>query len=804
MLEKQLPPIADRIAAELSVRPAQVTAAVELLDGGATVPFIARYRKEATGALDDAQLRRLEERLGYLRDLEDRRRVVLESIDGQGKLTPALRASIEQAESKQRLEDLYLPYKTRRRTKAEIAREAGLEALADALLAGPVADPQALAATFVREPFSTEAGDNPGVADAAAALEGAGWIAMERFGEDAELLAALRRHLWEHGILVSRVVEKKVAEGAKFRDYFEFAEPIAKVPPHRALALFRGRAAEVLKLAIKLPEDLEAGDAAGSTRWRSEWGTMERMVARHFALLERSDRFVQETVRMTWRAKLQYSIETTLLGDLRDTAEEEAIRVFARNLEDLLLAAPAGQRATMGLDPGIRTGVKVAVVDATGKLLDTATIYPFQPRRDVDGSLETLAALARKHTVELVAIGNGTASRETDALVQTLSQRHPELGIRAVTVSEAGASVYSASEFASREFPDLDVSLRGAVSIARRLQDPLAELVKIEPKSIGVGQYQHDVHQSRLSRALDAVVEDCVNRVGVDVNTASAPLLARISGLSINLAENVVALRDSRGPFKSRRQLMEVPRLGPKAFEQAAGFLRIRGGDDPLDASAVHPEAYPLVARILDDLGAPITTVLKDPSRLRAANAERYVDAQFGLPTVRDILSELEKPGRDPRPEFRTAAFRDGVNEITDLEPGMLLEGAVTNVTNFGAFVDVGVHQDGLVHISALADRFVKDPHEVVKAGDIVKVKVLEVDVERKRIGLSMRLGDPAAARDGSGRNQRDGKPEQRHPGGERSKGQSGQRGGRRQGRGEARPQGAMAAAFDKARRRDP
>ncbi|MEQ8993871.1 MAG: Tex family protein [Pseudomonadales bacterium] len=766
--------IADRIARELAVLPNQVNAAIGLLDGGATVPFIARYRKEATGGLDDAQLRQLEERLGYLRELDERRGVILQAIDEQGKLTPALRASIEQAETKQRLEDLYLPYKVKRRTKAEMAREAGLEPLADALLADGGLDADAAAAAYLREPFTTEAGDNPGVADAAAALEGARWIVMERCSEDAELLATLRAQVWEQGVLVSKVVPDKEQEGAKFRDYFDFAEPIAKVPPHRALALFRGRGADVLRVALKLPEDLE------QEGWRSEWGSCERRIAAHLGVVGRTDAWAADTVRMTWRAKLGPGIESTLLAELRGRAEEEAIRVFARNLQDLLLAAPAGPRATMGLDPGIRTGVKVAVVDATGKLVETATIYPFQPRNDVEGSLAVLAALAARHRVELVAIGNGTASRETDALVRALAGRHPELRLHPVMVSEAGASVYSASAFASREFPELDVSLRGAVSIARRLQDPLAERVKIEPKSIGVGQYQHDVAQTRLAKALDAVVEDCVNRVGVDVNTASAPLLARISGLSPSLAENVVALRDSRGPFRSRRQLLDVPRLGPKAFEQAAGFLRIRDGDDPLDASAVHPEAYPVVERILGDLNAPIDAVLKNPRLLKPANAERYVDDRFGLPTVRDILAELEKPGRDPRPEFKTATFRDGVNELKDLSPGMVLEGVVTNVTNFGAFVDVGVHQDGLVHISLLADRFVKDPHEVVKAGDVVRVKVLEVDLARKRIGLSMRL-DEAAPRAPSDAPSRGGGPRP-----DRARAE--------------RPQGAMAAAFAQAK----
>ena len=737
-----LPPIPERIARELSARANQVSAAIALLDGGATVPFIARYRKEATGGLDDTQLRLLSERLIYMRELDERRASVLVAIEEQGKLSSQLRASIESAETKQRLEDLYLPYKVRRRTKAEMAREAGLETLADALLADPLLDPEATAASYLRPPFTTEAGDNPGVADAKAALDGARLILMDRFSEDAELLGELRGHQWTQGLLTSSLVAGKEQEGAKFRDYFDYAEPIAKIPPHRALALFRGRGADVLRLSLKLPEELE------QTGWSSEHGACERKIARHLALENRNrpaDAWVAEVVRMTWRVKLAPSIESTLLADLRATAEEEAIRVFARNLHDLLLAAPAGQRATMGLDPGIRTGVKVAVVDANGKLLDTATIYPYPPKKDVSGSLATLIALAKRHKVELIAIGNGTASRETEALVAQLISQQPDLDLHSVMVSEAGASVYSASEFAAREFPQLDVSLRGAVSIARRLQDPLAELVKIDPKSIGVGQYQHDVSQARLARTLDAVVEDCVNSVGVDLNTASAPLLSRVAGLSAGLAENVVALRDTQGPFRSRSDLLSVPRLGPKAFEQAAGFLRIAGGANPLDASAVHPEAYPLVERILADLEAPINDVLQEPSLLKTADAARYADEQFGVMTVQDILHELEKPGRDPRPEFKTASFKEGVNDLKDLAPAMMLEGVVTNVTNFGAFVDVGVHQDGLVHISMLADRFVKDPHQIVRAGDVVRVKVLEVDVQRKRISLSMRLDEPAA-----------------------------------------------------------
>jgi protein Tex len=738
-----LPPIADRIAQELNARSAQVAAAVALLDEGATVPFIARYRKEATGGLDDTQLRLLAERLGYLRELEERREAVLASIESQGKLTDDLRQRIALADTKQRLEDLYLPYRVKRRTKAEIAREAGLDALADALLEDPMRVPDTEAAAYLRQPFETEAGPNPGVPDAAAALEGARWILMDRFSEDAELLAALRAHLSEHGVVVSTVVPEKQEEGKKFRDYFDYVERVAGVPPHRALALFRGRVSDILRVSLKLPEELDESVPRGQP------GTCERMIATHFGLANRgrpADGWIADTVRLTWRVKLGYAVETTLLGELRTRAEEEAIRVFGRNLQDLLLAAPAGQRVTMGLDPGIRTGVKVAIVDGTGKLVDTATIYPFEPRRDVEGSLGVLANLAARHRVELVAIGNGTASRETDALVRVLRERRPELALHAVVVSEAGASVYSASETAAREFPDVDVSLRGAVSIARRLQDPLAELVKIEPKAIGVGQYQHDVSQPRLAKVLEAVVEDCVNSVGVDLNTASVPLLARVSGLSPTLAQNIVALRDVRGSFRSRKDLLEVPRLGPKAFEQAAGFLRIRNGDNPLDASAVHPESYPVVERILADLGVGADALLRAPDLLRRVEPALYTDDRFGLPTVKDILAELEKPGRDPRPAFRTATFQEGVNDLKDLAPGMILEGVISNVTNFGAFVDVGVHQDGLVHISVLANRFVKDPHEVVKAGDIVRVKVLEVDLDRRRISLSMRLDEAAPA----------------------------------------------------------
>ncbi len=739
-----LPSIESRIAAELSAKPEQVAAAVALLDEGATVPFIARYRKEATGGLDDTQLRTLEERLSYLRELEARRVQILASIEEQQKLTPALRASIEAAETKQRLEDLYLPYKPKRRTKAQIAREAGLQALADALLADPTLSPETQAANFLKQPFTTEQGDNPGVPDVKAALEGARAILVEHFAEDAELLGSLRQHLADHAVLVSAVAEGKEEAAAKFRDYFAYQEPLAKIPSHRALALFRGRKEELLRMSLKLPEELDAEKTAAAAI-----NACELKIAARFSISDRkraADAWLQQCVRWTWQTKLSWQLEAELLTELRERAEEEAIRVFARNLHDLLLAAPAGPRATMGLDPGLRTGVKVAIVDRTGKLLDTATVYPHAPRNDWNGTIAALALLARKHHVDLISIGNGTASRETDKLAAELIKKNPELKLTKIVVSEAGASVYSASALAAKEFPELDVSLRGAVSIARRLQDPLAELVKIDPKSIGVGQYQHDVSQTKLARSLDAVVEDCVNAVGVDVNTASAALLARISGLSATLAENIVKYRDEHGAFASRNRLKKVPRLGEKTFEQAAGFLRIMNGDNPLDASAVHPEAYPVVERILSDLKRPAREVLGDAATLKKIDASKYTDERFGLPTVRDILRELEKPGRDPRPEFKTAEFKEGVEDLKDLQPGMILEGVVTNVTNFGAFVDIGVHQDGLVHISMLANKFVKDPHEVVKAGDVVKVKVLEVDQQRRRIALTMRL-DAAAER---------------------------------------------------------
>ena len=724
-----------RLAQELAVSLSRIQAAVELLDDGATVPFIARYRKEATGGLDDTQLRFLEERLGYLRELEDRRGAILASIEEQGKLTPELRSEIEAAETKQRLEDLYLPYKPKRRTKAQIAREAGLAPLAEALLANPDLDPEVEALAYV----DTE----KDVADVKAALDGARQILMEQFAEDAGLIEKLRTYLQDRGMVVSRVLGGKENEGQKFRDWFSFEEPWQNMPSHRALALFRGRGEGILAVTVKLPEELQDG-FSGAT-------PCEGMIAAHLGLRDQGragDKWLMDTVRWTWKVKLSLHLELDLMNALFERAELEAIRVFAANLKDLLLAAPAGQKAVVGLDPGIRTGVKVAVVDRTGKLLDTATIYPHEPRNDWEGALNTLGRLVAQHEAQLVSIGNGTASRETDKLVSDLMRRYPQLGITKVTVSEAGASVYSASETAAREFPDLDVSLRGAVSIARRLQDPLAELVKIEPKAIGVGQYQHDVGQTKLSHALEAVVEDCVNAVGVDVNTASAALLARVSGLNTSLAQQIVAHRDAHGPFPDREALKSVPRLGPKTYEQAAGFLRVSGGANPLDVSAVHPESYPLVGRILTDLKTDIRGVIGNTDVLKRLKPDAYVDERFGLPTVKDILRELEKPGRDPRPEFRTASFQEGVNDLKDLQPGMVLEGTVTNVTNFGAFVDIGVHQDGLVHISALSERFVKDPREVVKAGDIVKVKVLEVDISRKRIALTMRLKDEVKPRE--------------------------------------------------------
>jgi protein Tex len=722
-----------QIAEELGVREQQVEATVALLDGGATVPFVARYRKEITGALDDAQLRTLEERLNYLRELEERRTAILNSVREQGKLDAALEAAILAADSKGRLEDIYLPFKPKRRTKAEIAKEAGLEPLADALLTQPENDPQAVAAPFVNA--------DKQVADVAAALDGARAILVERFAEDADLIGALREEMWSRGLMASTVRKGKKTEGEKFKDYFDFSEPLTKLPSHRILAMFRGEKEEILDLQM-LPEPLSATPAAFSS--------YELKIMQRFAITELGrpgDRWLTETVRWAWRTKILIHLNIDLRMRLWTAAEQEAIRVFASNLRDLLLAAPAGARVTMGLDPGFRSGVKVAVVDATGKVVATTTIYPHEPARRWDEALAALGKLAREHRVELIAIGNGTASRETDKLATDLVKLLPELKMSKIVVSEAGASVYSASAFASEELPELDVTLRGAVSIARRLQDPLAELVKIDPKAIGVGQYQHDLGESKLARSLDAVVEDCVNAVGVDANTASAPLLARVSGIGSGLAQSIVQHRDANGPFKSRKALKDVPRLGPKAFEQCAGFLRISNGDDPLDASGVHPESYPVVRRILAATKSDIKALIGNAEILRQVKPQGFVDDSFGLPTVTDILRELEKPGRDPRPTFKAAVFKEGVETLKDLKAGMILEGAVTNVAAFGAFVDIGVHQDGLVHISAMSKTFIKDPREVVKSGDIVKVKVLQVDVARKRIALTLRLDEPAAGK---------------------------------------------------------
>lgn len=744
--------IEQRLAAEIAAKPAQITAAIALLDEGATVPFISRYRKEMTGGLDDAQLRLLEDRLRYLRELEERRTAIIASITGQNKMTPELLQAITHAEDKTHLEDLYLPYKPKRRTKAQIALEAELEPLADALLENPMLQPEEEAAKYLRAPFTTGQGDNPGVADAKAALEGARQILMERFAEDAGLLQSLREYVQAHGVVQSKVLEGKNEVAEKYADYFDYSESINTIPSHRALAILRGRREEMLDVQLRLDSEAE------KPAWSAPHNPCETRIASRFGIRQMgrpADRWLADTVRWTWRVKSFTHLETELMGELRSKAETEAINVFARNLKSLLLAAPAGPRVTMGLDPGIRTGVKVAVVDETGKVVDTATIYPHQPRNDWDGSLHTLAGLAARHHVAVISIGNGTASRETEKLARDLIKLHPELKLTSAVVSEAGASVYSASEFASRELPELDVTLRGAVSIARRLQDPLAELVKIDPKSIGVGQYQHDVNQHQLARSLDAVVEDCVNAVGVDVNTASAPLLARVSGLSSSVAQAIVAHRDAKGRFASRAELREVPRLGGKTFEQAAGFLRIMGGNDPLDASAVHPESYPLVQRILADIRQDIKAVIGNCGLLKSLNPSKYMDEKFGIPTISDILKELEKPGRDPRPEFTTATFKEGVEALSDLRPDMILEGVVTNVAAFGAFVDIGVHQDGLVHISALSDTFVKDPHQVVRAGQIVKVKVLEVDQKRRRIALTMRLTDTAG--------QKGAKPEVQH-----------------------------------------
>ncbi|MEV6570833.1 Tex family protein [Streptomyces sp. NPDC051577] len=780
--------IEGRIAEELGVRERQVRAAVELLDGGSTVPFIARYRKEATEMLDDAQLRTLEERLRYLRELEDRRAAILDSVREQNKLDAELEARINAADTKARLEDIYLPFKPKRRTKAQIAREAGLAPLAEGLLADPTVEPAVAAAAFVDA--------DKGVADPAAALEGARAILTETFAEDADLIGELRERMWGRGRLASKVREGKEEAGAKFADYFDFAEPLTALPSHRVLAMLRGEKEDVLSLELE-PE--EPSDTPGPS-------TYEGMVARRFGVADRGrpgDKWLADTVRWAWRTKIQVHLGIDLRTRLRAAAEDEAVRVFAANLRDLLLAAPAGTRATLGLDPGFRTGVKVAVVDATGKVVATDVIHPHVPANKWDESLAKLARLAKEHAVDLIAIGNGTASRETDKLAGDLITRHPELGLTKVMVSEAGASVYSASAFASQELPDMDVSLRGAVSIARRLQDPLAELVKIDPKSIGVGQYQHDLSEVKLSRSLDAVVEDCVNGVGVDVNTASAPLLSRVSGISGGLAENIVAHRDANGPFRNRKGLKGVARLGPKAYEQCAGFLRIRDGDDPLDASSVHPEAYPVVRAMGKTAGGEVASLIGNGAVLRSLRPEQFVTETFGLPTVTDILRELEKPGRDPRPAFKTATFKEGVEKIGDLAPGMILEGVVTNVAAFGAFIDIGVHQDGLAHVSALSKTFVKDPRDVVKPGDIVRVKVMDVDIPRKRISLTLRLEDeadrsPGAPRDREERRGGNRPPQQRGAapqGGQGRRGQAGQggqsgqagQGGQRQGGGQGR-----------------
>ena len=754
--------VIEQIASELSVGAHQVAAAVALLDEGSTVPFIARYRNEVTGNLDDTQLRNLEERLLYLRELEERRATILASIEEQGKLTDELRAAVEGAATKQALEDIYLPYKPKRRTKAQIAREAGLAPLADALLGDPTLDPQVEAAKYVNDKPAAE----NGVADVKTALEGARDILSERFAETAELLAKLRARLWEQGVVTSKVMkDKENAEAEKFRDYYAYSETIRTIPSHRALALFRGQSLGVLAIDLTLDEKQEAMVPHPCVA----------MIAAQFGIEERgrrADKWLADVCHWTWRVRAHLHISSELLMQLREAAEAEAIKIFGRNLHELLLAAPAGPKAVLGLDPGIRTGCKVAVVDATGKLLETATIYPHQPRNDWEGSLATLARLTVQHNVELISIGNGTASRETDKLaaevIKLIAAKMPEHKVNKIVVSEAGASVYSASAFAAAEFPQLDVSLRGAVSIARRLQDPLAELVKIEPKAIGVGQYQHDVNPRALARNLDATVEDCVNAVGVDVNTASMPLLTRVSGLNSLLAKNIVEFRDSNGPFRNRKALTKVPRLGDKTYEQAAGFLRINDGDNPLDRSAVHPEAYPVVERILAQCGKPIGEVMGQSALLKGLKAEQFTDEKFGVPTVKDILAELEKPGRDPRPEFKTATFQEGIETISDLQPSMILEGVVTNVAAFGAFVDIGVHQDGLVHVSALANKFVKDPHEIVKPGQIVKVRVMEVDVKRQRISLTMRLDDSPHSNEGRGdgnpnppRSQRERQPSQ-------------------------------------------
>ncbi|HKK57480.1 Tex family protein [Marinobacter sp.] len=771
--------ITRRIADELEVNEEQVTATVGMLDEGATVPFIARYRKEVTGSLDDSQLRNLEDRLRYLRDLEARRSTILNSIEEQGKLTDELRSSINEADTKNRLEDLYLPYKPRRRTKAQIAREAGLEPLADTLYDDPTQDPEQTARGYLNE--------DAGIADTRAALEGARAILMERFAEDAELLGELRSFIWQQAQLKVTVVEDQETGGAKFRDYFDHVEPLKKVPSHRALAILRGRNEGVLSYTLTVgdSDDDRRQPHPAEHRIAARWNIRDQGRA--------ADRWLSEVVRWTWRVKLSTQIETDLMAQVREAAETEAINVFAANLKDLLLLAPAGPRATIGLDPGLRTGVKVAIIDSTGQVAGHGSIFPHAPRNQWDQAIEQLAKWCREYTIELVAIGNGTASRETEKLVADLCRRYPDLKLARIVVSESGASIYSASEFASRELPDLDVTIRGAVSIARRLQDPLAEMVKIEPKSIGVGQYQHDVSQVRLSRSLDAVVEDCVNGVGVDLNTASVPLLSRVAGLSPTIASNIVDFRSQHGMFHNRRQLLKVARLGERTFEQAAGFLRIASSDNPLDRSSVHPEAYGVVEAIAASNNRKVEGLVGDVAFLRALNPQDFVTEKFGLPTIRDILSELEKPGRDPRPEFRSASFEEGIETLGDLKPGMVLEGSVTNVTNFGAFVDVGVHQDGLVHISALSNSFIKDPREVVKAGDIVKVKVMEVDIPRKRIALSMRMDDQPGEKSGK----RPAANNQRRESADKSSG-TGHKGGQKAGA-KADQKGAMAGALAQA-----
>ena len=729
-----MPNFASIIAAELAVRDAQVQAAIDLLDGGATVPFIARYRKEATGMLDDAQLRTLEERLRYLREMDARRAAIIESITSQGKMTPEIEQALLTADTKARLEDIYLPFKEKRRTKAQIAKEAGLEPLADMLIGDPMKNPELEAKSFIKKD-----GENP-VKDVKAALEGARAILVERFAEHADLVGSLREEMWGRGQVKSEVRHGKKTAGAKFADYFDFKEPYTKLPSHRILAMLRGEKEEVLQLDFGDGEPEDSKDPS----------LYENRIAVTFGISRQgrpADQFLSDSVRWAWRTRIKTSLALDIRMRLWQEAEKEAVRVFAANLRDLLLAAPAGGRATLGLDPGFRTGVKVAVVDRTGKFVDHTTIYPHEPARQWNESMLTLAQLCVKHRIELVAIGNGTASRETEKLVNDLMKLKPDLNLTKAVVSEAGASVYSASEFASKEFPNLDVSIRGAVSIARRLQDPLGELVKVPPASIGVGQYQHDLNQYELARALDATVEDCVNAVGVDLNTASAPLLARVSGIGESLAQNIVAHRDANGPFGSRDKLKEVPRLGPKAFEQCAGFLRIRDGDNPLDASGVHPESYPIVKKILEATKSNIKTLIGESKTLKALNPAKFADERFGVPTVTDIIRELDKPGRDPRPEFKTATFQEGVEKVSDLKPGMILEATITNVAAFGAFADIGVHQDGLIHISAMAERRINDPREVVKPGQVVKVKVLDVDVPRNRISLTLRLSDPLPAK---------------------------------------------------------